>query len=58
MSRKPIIGVPADRRFVDGHPFHMVGEKYLHALIDGAGAIPLTIPVLEEHLDLEERPPL
>ena len=54
MSRKPVIGVPADRRFVDGQPFHMVGEKYLHALIDGAGAIPLTIPVLEEHLDLEE----
>lgn len=54
MSRKPVIGVPADRRVVDGQPFHMVGEKYLQALIDGAGAIPLTIPVLAEHLDIEE----
>ncbi len=54
MSRKPIIGVPADRRLLDPHPFHMVGEKYLEALIDGAGAIPFIIPVLAEHLDLNE----
>lgn len=52
MSRKPIIGVPADRRMVDPHPFHMVGEKYLQALIDGAGAMPFIIPVLAEHLDM------
>jgi putative glutamine amidotransferase len=52
MSRKPIIGVPADRRMVDPHPFHMVGEKYLQALIDGADAMPFIIPVLAEHLDM------
>jgi putative glutamine amidotransferase len=51
MSRKPVIGVPADRRIIDPHPFHMVGEKYLQALIDGAGAVPFIIPVLAEHLD-------
>jgi len=39
---------------VDPHPFHMVGEKYLHALIDGAGALPFIIPVLAEHLDTNE----
>lgn len=54
MTRKPVIGVPADRRMVDPHPFHMVGEKYLQALIDGAGAIPFIIPVLAEHLDMHE----
>ena len=54
MVRKPIIGVPADRRMVDPHPFHMVGEKYLHALIDGADALPFIIPVLAEHLDTHE----
>lgn len=54
MSRKPIIGVPADRRMVDPHPFHMVGEKYLQALIDGADAMPFIIPVLAEHLDMHE----
>lgn len=54
MTRKPVIGVPADRRLVDPHPFHMVGEKYLHALIDGAGALPFIVPVLAEHLDMHE----
>ena len=54
MKRKPLIGVPADRRFVDGQAFHMVGEKYLHALIDGANAMPFEIPVLAEHLDMHE----
>lgn len=54
MSRRPVIGVPADRRIVGAHPFHMVGEKYLQALIDGAGAVPFIIPVLAEHLDWHE----
>jgi putative glutamine amidotransferase len=31
-----------------------VGEKYLQAVIDGADALPLIIPVMAEHLDIEE----
>ena len=54
MSSKPVIGVPADRRILEPHPFHVVGEKYLQALIDGAGALPLIIPVLAEHLDIDD----
>lgn len=54
MSLKPVIGVPACRKPILGQPFHAVGEKYLAALIDGAGALPLIIPVLAEHLDLDE----
>ena len=46
MSVKPLIGVPADRRMLDPHPFHVVGEKYLTAVRDGADALPLTIPAL------------
>ncbi len=53
MSLKPVIGVPADRRQIDLHPFHMVGEKYLRALIDGADALPLIIPVLSDHIDAD-----
>lgn len=30
------------------HPFHMVGEKYIMAVRDGAGAMPLLIPVLAD----------
>jgi len=51
MCPKPIIGVPADRRIVDPHPFHMVGEKYLKALTDGSDALPLMIPALAEEID-------
>lgn len=54
MSSRPVIGVPADRRILDPHPFHVVGEKYLQALIDGCGALPLIIPVLAEHLDIDD----
>lgn len=54
MHRRPVIGVPADRKFIEPHPFHAVGEKYLKALIDGAGALPFIIPVLAEHLAVED----
>jgi putative glutamine amidotransferase len=54
MCPKPIIGVPADRRIVDPHPFHMVGEKYLKALTDGSNALPLIIPALAEEIDVDE----
>jgi len=54
MCSKPVIGVPADRRVLDPHPFHMAGEKYLKALTDGAGALPVVIPVLAGSLDLDD----
>ena len=52
MSRKPIVGIPADRRDYTGQSFHMVGEKYLAAVVQGSDAVPLVIPVLEDQLDL------
>ena len=54
MTRKPIIGVPACRRIVDPHPFHMVGEKYLQALAEGSNGLPLIIPVLGDSLQIDE----
>lgn len=53
MDRKPIVGIPADRREYTGHPFHMAGEKYLAAIVRSADAVPLIIPVLSKMLDLE-----
>jgi putative glutamine amidotransferase len=50
---RPIIGVPADRRVLAPHPFHVAGEKYLTAILNGAGCIPLIIPALGEALELE-----
>jgi putative glutamine amidotransferase len=45
-ARPPIVGIPCDHRMVGQHPFHAVGEKYIAAIRDGAGALPLLIPVL------------
>jgi putative glutamine amidotransferase len=36
------------------HPFHAVGEKYLLAVVEAAGALPLIVPALGEHVDLDE----
>jgi putative glutamine amidotransferase len=53
-QRKPIVGIPSDHRMVGKHPFHMVGEKYIAAVRDGAGAVPLLIPVLANPIPPEE----
>jgi len=51
---RPLIGIPADRRMVGAHAFHMVGEKYAQAVIDAAGGAPLLIPSLAEELGFDE----
>jgi putative glutamine amidotransferase len=52
--KKPLVGIPCDLRMIGPHPFHAVGEKYIVAVRDGAGAIPVLIPVLEKPIDVEE----
>ena len=39
---------------VGHHPFHMVGEKYIAAVRDGAEALPFLIPVLEPALAIAD----
>lgn len=51
MNPRPLIGVPACRRTLDPHPFHMAGEKYLQALIDGSQALPVVVPALAGDAD-------
>ena len=46
MSKRPIIGIPADKRMVGIHPFHMVGEKYLNAIKSASQGLPWIIPAL------------
>jgi putative glutamine amidotransferase len=53
-SKRPVIGVPADRRMIGLHPFHAVGEKYLLAVVEAAGALPLIVPALGDRVDLDE----
>lgn len=49
----PLIGVPADRRKIDPHVYHIVGEKYLTPLTDLAAALPFPIPALAGRLELQ-----
>lgn len=39
---------------INAHPFHAVGEKYIRAVAEAAGAIPLLIPSLADIVDNEE----
>ena len=46
MSKRPLIGVTACRQIIESHYFHVVGEKYIDAVVDGAGGVPLQLPAL------------
>lgn len=48
----PVVGVVSDRRMVGPHPFHMVGEKYLQAVWEGAEAYPVCLPSLAGDFDV------
>jgi putative glutamine amidotransferase len=50
----PWVGLPADRKLVGKHYTHSVGEKYIRAVVDGAGAMPVLIPSLSPPLPLRE----
>jgi putative glutamine amidotransferase len=53
-SRLPIAGIVCDRKKVGDHAFHMVGEKYIDAVREGSGALPLLIPVLAPPLAVHD----
>lgn len=48
----PVIGVPACIRAIQGNPFHSVQDKYLRAVVEAAGGMPLVIPAAGEAVDL------
>jgi len=52
--KRPVIGLPADRRMIGHHPFHAVGEKYLRAVVEAADGVPLLIPALGELVSVDE----
>ena len=47
MALPPLVGLPTDRKQLGLHPFLAVGEKYVRAVIEGAGATPVLLPALE-----------
>ncbi len=49
---RPLVGVAASVRQFRNAPFHAVHEKYLTAVVDGAGAQPVMIPALADASDV------
>jgi len=46
----PLVGLPCCTRLVGDIPTHWVGDKYVRAVSDAAGAVPLLLPALAERL--------
>ena len=53
-SDKPLIALTACVREIGIHPFHVVGEKYIAAVIEAAHGIPLVLPSIADAIDNEE----
>jgi putative glutamine amidotransferase len=53
-KRKPVVLIPADVKKIGEHPFHAVGQKYIMAVVEAAGAMPLLIPAISSHIELDE----
>ena len=53
-TRKPIVLIPSDLKQIGEHPFHAVGQKYILAVAQGAQALPLLVPAISNHLDIDE----
>jgi putative glutamine amidotransferase len=48
----PLIGVCACYRHVGDNPFHMAGDKYVRAIGEGAGGLPMILPSLGDWYDV------
>ena len=54
MPSAPLVGLPSDSKPIGLHRYQAVGEKYVRAVIQGAGAIPVLIPSVSPPLPLRE----
>jgi putative glutamine amidotransferase len=53
MARQPIVGICADRKVIGHHASHAVGEKYIAAVVGGADAFAVLLPVLDTPQSIE-----
>src|SRR5471032_2283151 len=49
--RRPIVLVPACQRQLGNHTWHMAQDKYLQAVLLGAGCMPLVLPAFGADTD-------
>ena len=53
-EKRPLIGIPADRRMLGPHPYHLAGEKYVMAILDAAGGLPVVLPAIGRELQMDD----
>ena len=51
LSTKPLVGIPTSANTEGELPTHTCGDKYVRAVSDGAGCIPVLIPALGDDTD-------
>lgn len=51
---RPVVLIPACSKDIGHHPFHVVGRKYVDAVFQGAGCLPLLLPPLGDQLEMDE----
>jgi putative glutamine amidotransferase len=54
MPSKPLVGISADRTMIGAHPSHVVGEKYIAAIVDGSQALAMLLPALGERQSVQD----
>ncbi|MBV1775203.1 gamma-glutamyl-gamma-aminobutyrate hydrolase family protein [Burkholderiaceae bacterium DAT-1] len=54
MKRKPVVALVADRKQIGLHPYHLVGEKYIDAVVAGAGCHAILLPAFGDRQDMED----
>ncbi|NKJ50460.1 gamma-glutamyl-gamma-aminobutyrate hydrolase [Burkholderia sp. SG-MS1] len=58
MRNKPLVGISADRTMLGAHLSHVVGEKYIAAIVDGSQALAMLLPALGERQSAEDVLPI
>jgi putative glutamine amidotransferase len=49
----PVVGIVADFRVLNRHPFHCIGNKYVQAVAEGSAALPILLPALAAKTDFD-----
>ncbi|HRC88385.1 MAG TPA: gamma-glutamyl-gamma-aminobutyrate hydrolase family protein, partial [Thermoanaerobaculia bacterium] len=52
-AKRPLIGIPADRKRMGDQSYHLAGDKYVVAALDAAGVIPVIVPAIGRELHAE-----
>ena len=50
----PLVALPACRWEKDGQRYHTIGDKYVRAVAEAAGCLPMMLPSLSESVDLDD----